>query len=84
MNQTDDDFSTQKITPQLVGQIVDALRNKAFGSVEIYVENYNVTQITERTINKVAANFRHRRFQIIKKDGHSQQIVNPIKPTLSK
>lgn len=53
MNQGDGDFSTQKITPQLVSQIIDALRNKAYGSVEIYVENFSVTQITERTITKV-------------------------------
>lgn len=54
MNQLDEDFSTQKITPQLLAQIVDALKNKAFGSVEIYIQNYKVTQITERTITKVA------------------------------
>lgn len=54
MNQADQQFSTQKITPQLITQIIDALKNKAFGSVEIYVENFSVTQITERTITKVA------------------------------
>ena len=54
MNQADTDFSTTKITPQLISQIVDALRNKAFGSVEIYVENYSVVQITQRTITKLA------------------------------
>ena len=54
MNQADQQFSTQKITPQLITQIIDALKNKAFGSVEIYIENFSVTQITERTITKVA------------------------------
>jgi hypothetical protein len=54
MNQADGDFSTLKITPQLISQIIDALKNKAFGSIEIYVENYNVIQITERTITKLA------------------------------
>lgn len=49
----EENFSTQKITPQLVAQIVEAIRNKAYGSVEIYIENYSVTQITERTINKL-------------------------------
>ena len=53
MYQTDHDYSTQKIKPQLVSQIVDALKNKAYGSVEIYIQNYTVTQITERTITKV-------------------------------
>ena len=54
MDHQDSDFSTQKITPQLISQIVDALKNKAFGSVEIYIQNHTVTQITERTITKVA------------------------------
>ncbi|MEK7561766.1 MAG: hypothetical protein AAB541_02795 [Patescibacteria group bacterium] len=54
MNTTDNsDYSTQKITPQLLGQIIDALKNKAYGSVEIYIENNQVTQITERTITKI-------------------------------
>jgi len=50
----DSDYSTQKITPQLISQIVDALRGKSYGSIEIYVENYNVVQITERKITKLA------------------------------
>ena len=53
MSQTDKDFSTQNITPQLIAQVVDALRNKQYGSVEIYIQNFNVVQITERTITKV-------------------------------
>ena len=53
MDQPDYDYSTQDIKPQLVSQIVDALKNKAYGSVEIYIQNYNITQITERTITKV-------------------------------
>lgn len=55
-NQSESDYSTVKITPQLISQIVDALRNKAYGSIEIYVENYNVTQITQRTITKLKKN----------------------------
>jgi len=54
MDQADNLYSTQKISPDLISQIVDALRNKAFGSVEIYVENYCVVQITERSIRKLA------------------------------
>lgn len=52
----DSDYSTQKISPQLIAQIIDALKNKAWGSVEIYVENYNVVQITQRTITKLRKN----------------------------
>jgi hypothetical protein len=53
MNQADSDYSTQQISPALISQIIEAIKNKAYGSVEIYVENHTVTQITERTINKV-------------------------------
>ncbi len=67
MNQADLQFSTQKITPQLISQIIDALKNKAFGSVEIYIENFSVTQITERTITKVARkNNMSRKMPIVK------------------
>ncbi|MEK7581476.1 MAG: hypothetical protein AAB512_04275 [Patescibacteria group bacterium] len=64
MNQPDQDFSTQKITPQLISRIIDALHNKAYGSIEIYVENYNVIQITERTITKLAKKVEPRKFSI--------------------
>lgn len=73
MNQTDQDFSTQKITPQLIGQIVDALKNKAFGSVEIYIQNYQVTQITERTITKVASSKISRRTYTVKNNVQSHK-----------
>lgn len=53
MGQVNQDFSTQKISPKLISQIIDTVKNKAYGSVEIYIENYTVTQITERTITKV-------------------------------
>ena len=53
MSQADDKLSTLNITPKLVSQIIDSLKNKAYGSVEIYIQNYNITQITERTITKV-------------------------------
>ena len=53
MSQSDQKYSTQVITPQLISQIVDAIRNKAYGSIEIYIQNHRVVQITERTITKV-------------------------------
>lgn len=55
MSQSDQVNSTQIITPQLIGQIVDAIRNKAYGSIEIYIQNHQVVQITERTITKVGS-----------------------------
>lgn len=46
-------FSTVKITPQMVEHIINVLKGKAYGSVEIYIENYHVVQITERKITKI-------------------------------
>lgn len=47
------DHSTKKIDPQLLTDIVDALKNiRGWGSVEIYVQNFKVVQITERNIKK--------------------------------
>lgn len=67
MNQgNSEDFSTVKITPQLISQIIEALKNKGWGSVEIFVENYTVTQITERTINKVAGPKNNKPFAQVK------------------
>ncbi len=54
MDTADNVYSTQSITPQLISEIIEMLRNKAYGSVEIYVENYAVVQITERSIKKLA------------------------------
>lgn len=53
MNQTEKPYSTQNITPQLIAQIIEAIRNKAYGSIEIYIQDHNVVQITERTITKI-------------------------------
>lgn len=58
------EFSTQKINPQLIEKIVEVLRNKAYGSIEIFIENYNVVQITERTITKLARPKSQKRFTI--------------------
>jgi hypothetical protein len=75
-----DDYSTQKISPSLVSKIIDVLRNKAYGSVEIYIENYNVTQITERNIIKLTQpKSRGRRFSIkvIKQGSFSSSSQRP-------
>jgi hypothetical protein len=47
------EFSTKKISQTLVGEIKKSLKSvKNFGSVEIYVQNGVVTQITVRNIQK--------------------------------
>ena len=78
MNQADNEFSTQNITPRLISQIVDALKNKAYGSVEIYIQNYTVTQITERTITKVANLKSFRKSSVIKHNGQNHKFKQDL------
>lgn len=49
------DYSTKKINSELVEEVTEALKNiRGWGSVEIYVQDYKVVQITERNIKKTA------------------------------
>ncbi len=49
------EYSTRKISQTLLLEIKKALKAvQAFGSVEIYVQNGNVTQITVRNIKKTS------------------------------
>lgn len=42
------------ITSQLIGEIKDALESVKFGSIEIFIQNSVVTQITVRNIRKTS------------------------------
>lgn len=54
------DYSTKKITQDLLNEVKVALKNvRGWGSVEIYVQDYKVTQITERNIKKTNHNIRN-------------------------
>lgn len=47
------------LSKDLVLEILNAIKNvKAFGSVEIYIQNSKVTQITTRTIKKTKEIFK--------------------------
>lgn len=47
------DYSTEPITKELIDEVRTALKNiKGWGSVEIFVQNGKVVQITERNIKK--------------------------------
>lgn len=46
------DYSTKTITGKLLSEIEAALKNLDYGSVELYVVNGEVTQITKRQIKK--------------------------------
>lgn len=51
------DYSTKKISSRLVGEMKSALKSiKSYGSVELYVQNNTVTQITVRNIKKTNSN----------------------------
>ena len=46
-------ISTKQVSSHLLQEIVKAIKNiKGYGSVEIYIQNYKVVQITERNIRK--------------------------------
>lgn len=46
-------YPTEKISDKLMAEITQALKNiRGWGSVEIFVQNHKVTQITERNIKK--------------------------------
>ena len=45
--------STKRVSPHLVEEIMKALKTvSGFGSIEIYVQDHQVTQITVRSITK--------------------------------
>lgn len=46
------DYSTRRISEKLISEIKKALKGIAYGSVEIYIVNHQVTQITRRLIKK--------------------------------
>ncbi len=47
------DYSTKKISDDLLEEIIEALKNiRGWGSVEIFVQDYKVVQIVERNIKK--------------------------------
>ena len=49
------DYSTKDVNKELLGEIVEALKNiRGWGSVEIFVQDFKVVQITERNIKKTS------------------------------
>ena len=46
-------YSTKQITDQLKNDLLESIQNvQGWGSVEIFIQDYNVTQITEKNIKK--------------------------------
>ncbi|MBI2029705.1 DUF2292 domain-containing protein [Candidatus Gottesmanbacteria bacterium] len=51
------DYSTKRVRDDLLDEVKLALKNiRGWGSVEIFVQNFKVTQITERNIKKTDHN----------------------------
>ena len=49
------DYSTRNVSKELIAEIVEALTNiRGWGSVEIYVQDSKVVQITERKIGRAS------------------------------
>jgi hypothetical protein len=52
-------YSTKRVSDRLLEEIKQALQNiKGWGSVEVYVQDWNVVQITERNIKKTNHNLK--------------------------
>lgn len=50
---SDINYSTKRVNQQLIDEIISSLKSvSGYGSVEIYIHNYKVTQITVRDIKK--------------------------------
>ena len=48
--------STKQISDELLKEVIVALKNiRGWGSVEIYVQDFKVVQITERNIKKTTS-----------------------------
>jgi hypothetical protein len=46
-------YSTKQVSDELVKEVIAALKNvRGWGSVEVYIQDYKVVQITERSIKK--------------------------------
>jgi len=53
------DYSIKRVSSALLDEIKQALKDvKGWGSVEIYIQNYQVTQITSRNIKKTNHNLK--------------------------
>lgn len=51
-------YSAKHIPETLIDEIKEALQSLSFGSIEIYVQDSTVTQITVRSIKKVKSNMK--------------------------
>jgi len=49
----DNYYSTKRVSKQLLGEVLSSIKSiEGWGSVEIFIQNFVVTQITEKNIKK--------------------------------
>lgn len=65
-----------KNTPQLISEINHALDNLNWGSVEIYVQNDVVTQITVKNIKKTSVSSKTERILSQNSNGNKKPLTN--------
>lgn len=69
------DYSTKRVSTELVEEVTDALKNiRGWGSVEIIVQDFKVVQITERNIKKT-----HNESKASPRQRMSQPAVSAVK-----
>jgi hypothetical protein len=50
----DDNYATKNASPLLVEEVIRSIQSVNYGSVEIYIQNGKVTQISVRQIKKTS------------------------------
>ncbi len=54
-------YTTDKISNELLQELAQSIKNiRGWGSVEIFVQNFRITQITEKNIKKTFENINGR------------------------
>jgi len=50
-------YSTKNVSEHLIEELVQSIQNiRGWGSIEIFIQDFNVTQITEKNIKKSNGN----------------------------
>ena len=71
MNNSSGEYSTKRISKALLEEITSSLKSVSpYGSVEIYVQDNTVTQITIRNIKKT--------YNTVPRNGTSKRVVNNL------
>jgi hypothetical protein len=73
------DYSTKNVSSQLLNEIKAALQSVNFGSIEIYINDNSVTQITTRTIKKTSVTVNKKsQSSSVKKNNNKEYFVDNV------